>query len=326
MEHLEHKKTMSSNVAFDSEEVSRAINKYTPLTRQDFDISVIENWIEIKTKNPPKRRCNHLSFIFNGQIFIIGGRDINKGKIEDCYYLDLNSLKDGEDMQWEKLYSNDIEALSNNAGDIVGNCYYIFGGENKDSRATNSLYIYNIGDDSWQKRAFSVREIPAMIGHTCNYHISSSMFIVFGGFYNGIYSNEVYNYDGKLWSKLSTTNAPIGRIYHTTTLVDDYLYVFGGETLDGVYLNDLWKYDIKVKNWIEIQPVGEVPKQRAGHSCIHYNGCLYIFGGKISNIQERNEFWKYDINRNAFELIHDTLIEQRSFETIENVVKKSTQP
>jgi N-acetylneuraminic acid mutarotase len=322
-EHSIESKTKQTGLVYETEE-NKTTTRYTPLTRQDFDISVIDNWIEVKTKSTPRRRCNHLSFIYDNQLYVIGGRDINKGKIDECHYINLNSLKQLDDMQWNKIYSNELEALSNNAGDVVGNCYYLFGGENKNGKAVNSIYSYNIDEDRWEKISFSVKEIPPMIGHTCNYYGPSGLFIVFGGFYNAKYSNDIFTYHDKKWIKLNTISvAPIGRIYHTSTLIDDCLYVYSGETMDGVYLNDLWKYNIRNNSWEEILPVGEVPKPRTGHTCVHYNGYLYIFGGKIANIQERNEFWKYDIKKNAFELIHDTLIDQTSYETIENASKKS---
>ncbi len=90
-----------------------------------------------------------------------------------------------------------------------------------------------------------------------------------------------------------------------------------------VYLNDLWKYDIKLNLWEEIIPNGEVPRQRTGHTSVFHNGCIYIFGGKIANIQERNDLWKYDISRNTFELIHDTMIDQTTYDTMDNAMKKS---
>jgi len=57
---------------------------------------------------------------------------------------------------------------------------------------------------------------------------------------------------------------------------------------------------------------GEVPNGSCGHpmSCVVNN--LYIFGGKVGDLQERNEFWKFDVESNCFSLIHDTMLEQHS--------------
>jgi N-acetylneuraminic acid mutarotase len=313
----------ASSQILDTEELNKSYNKYTALTRNDFDMTIIDNWCEIKAKNIPKRRCNHLSFIHNDILYLIGGRDINKGKIQENHYLFLNNITTNNEIRWEALISHGVipEGLSNSAGDLAEDTFYMFGGENKDSKSTNDLYIYKINDDKWEKRIFVEREIPAMIGHSFSYYQAGEIFILFGGFHSGKYSNELYTYDKSHWKKVGMDNPLPGRVYHTVTVVGSCLYIFGGETADGVYLNDLWKYDIIANTWDEIKVQGEVPKPRTGHSCVVYKNCLYYFGGKISSIQERNELWRYNINKNTFELLHDTLIENRTFDTLDNLKK-----
>ena len=41
-----------------------------------------------------------------------------------------------------------------------------------------------------------------------------------------------------------------------------------------------------------------------------FENSLYVFGGKVGDLQERNEFWVYDSEKNSFSLIHDTMLEQ----------------
>jgi N-acetylneuraminic acid mutarotase len=301
-------------VQFFEETESPQKSRYTPLTRTDFDINIVDKWSEIKASNTPKRRCNHTSFIYKDQLYVIGGRDINKGKIADSFNIDLKTLN--TEPKWEKLIfnvGNPPEATANHAGDVVENHYYLFGGENIYNQATNNLYIFDIENEQWERRPFNEADIPAMIGHTANYYPTSKLFVVFGGFQRGIYSNSIYIYDNTKWTKVEYREGekvPKGRIFHTATLVGDSLYVYGGETLDGSFMNDLWRYDLARSCWEEISIKGEVPKGRSGHSCVHYKGSLYIFGGKVGNIQEKNELWKYDISKNAFTLLHDTLLEQ----------------
>jgi N-acetylneuraminic acid mutarotase len=289
--------------------------RYTPLTRTDFDMNVIDKWIEIKAQNTPKRRCDHISFVYKDQLYVIGGRDINEGKIEDSYVIDLKTIL--LEPKWEKVYFNigkPPEALANHAGDLVENQYYLFGGENIYNQPTNNLYIFDIeGGDKWERKQFNETDIPAMIGHSVNYYAPAKLLIVFGGFHKGIYSNAIYTYDNTKWTRIQyRDNEKVlkGRIFHTATLVGDSLYIYGGETLDGGLLSDIWRYDLKKSTWEEITVKGEVPKARSGHTTVHHNGNLYIFGGKIANIQEKNEMWRFDIAKGTFNLVHDTLLEQ----------------
>jgi hypothetical protein len=318
-----------AGVQFDQDEKNQNACRYTPLTRTDFDMTVVDRWYEIKAQNTPKRRCNHISFIYKDQLYVIGGRDINEGKIDESYVIDLKTIY--SEPKWEKIYFNvgkPPEALSNHAGDLVDNRYYLFGGENICNQPTNNLYILDIeGGDKWEKKQFNESEIPAMIGHSVNYYAPAKLLIVFGGFYKGIYSNVIYTYDNNKWTQIQYRNnekVPKGRIFHSTTLVNDSLYVYGGETLDGAYLNDLWRYDLTKSAWEEVAVKGEIPKGRVAHTTVHHKGSLYIFGGKVANIQEKNEMWRFDIAKGTYNLIHDTLLEQTiDYDGTGNELKKS---
>jgi hypothetical protein len=57
--------------------------RYTPLNRNDFSMSIIDNWTEIRTRHQPKRRSFHSSFIYNDYFYIFGGIDIITGKLSD---------------------------------------------------------------------------------------------------------------------------------------------------------------------------------------------------------------------------------------------------
>lgn len=73
--------------------------KYTPLNRYDFDMNIIENWCELRTKNTPKRRCHHVCFIHDNYLFVFGGIDINEGKSNDFSKIYLLS----EEPLWESV-------------------------------------------------------------------------------------------------------------------------------------------------------------------------------------------------------------------------------
>lgn len=327
------KKTATFDPAIDSGENNSNVLRYTALNRTDFDMSVIDNWCEIRCSNAPKRRSNHISFIYDESLYIFGGMDINEGKMNDLYSLPLTSGFDNP--KWKIVETVGIipEALCYHSGVVYDVNLYVFGGENRKGEATNDLYILNIKEKKWEKRLFSEKEIPNLMGHTANFSNKIISIIIFGGFSHGKYLNNIHyfdiaknewsfeNYDGK-------ANLPRGRIGHTSTLVNDkFLYVFGGQTNDGLYLNDLWKFNLEDHTWEEIIVKSEIPKARSGHSAVYNDStnCIYYFGGKTGNIQEVNELWKLDINKHNFILLHDTLLEQfnENQGTTQNDFKKS---
>lgn len=46
------------------------------------------------------------------------------------------------------------------------------------------------------------------------------------------------------WTRLSTYGpCPVGRFGHTVSMIGSKAFIFGGQ-LDGIYMNDLWAFDL----------------------------------------------------------------------------------
>ena len=101
---------------------------------------------------------------------------------------------------------------------------------------------------------------------------------------------------------------------HSQISLGTSILIYGGVDKDGKYFDDMWTYDIMGKVWEKIEINGEVPKARQGHSALLINGDqILIFGGKIGNIFEINEFWKFDLNTKRFNIIQGTLLQREGF-------------
>jgi hypothetical protein len=72
---------------------------YVPLSRQDFNMGIIDNWCEIRGHQAPKRRAFHSSFIAKDYLYIYGGIDINEGKLDD--FIKIHLLSDNP--AWETI-------------------------------------------------------------------------------------------------------------------------------------------------------------------------------------------------------------------------------
>ncbi len=56
--------------------------------------------------------------------------------------------------------------------------------------------------------------------------------------------------------------------------------LFGGyQKKSGDYYRDLYSFDLSKKKWEQLELVGETPKERTDHSCVLYDGAMYVFGG-----------------------------------------------
>ena len=305
------------NTSFDFENVVPRPT-YKPLIRYDFDMNVQDKWLEIKCINAPKRRSSHSSFIHKDTFYIFGGVDLKEGRISEMSSISLNFT---DKIQWINLavYGDLPEPLSDHSGILVEDNYYMFGGQNKLEEVTNNLYVFNPNNSTWKKNTFSHNSIIPLSSHTCCYYKETNILVIFGGYSKGLYSNQIFFYDieQSLWTKYKNEcnqNIPEGRIKHTANIINNHMYIYGGQTIDGLFLSDMWKFSLTEMKWEQISfnnsSPDDIPAGKSGHTSIYnQDNCIYIFGGKIGHAQERNDMWKFDLQTEKFQLIQDTLLE-----------------
>lgn len=295
--------------------------KYSSLVRSDFDSNIVEKWSEVRCSNAPRRRCLHMSFIFKNYLYVYGGMDINEGKMTDLHRINLNNF---DSPKWEEIRTLGVlpERLSGQSGVLVNNLFYMLGGENECEKSTNSLYILDLESFKWEKRIFLESDVPNLYGHTLNYYEKENTLYTYGGFSKGSYINSIFSYsiDKYEWTEYkyadisNNDEAPVGRIFHSSLINKDYLYIYAG--LNEVStLDDMWKFSLIDKKWEKIiynNTEENIPHAKSGHSAVYYEpwDSIIIFGGKYTNIQERNEMWKFDLKTNSFSILHDSLLER----------------
>ena len=78
------------------------------------------------------------------------------------------------------------------------------------------------------------------------------------------------------------------------------MWVFGGKDEDNNKLNDLWKLDLNIYVWTQINVTGEKPIERSGHACDIYEEYMVVFGGIYEITKELNDFMMYDFKANRW--------------------------
>ena len=309
---------------------------YKALNRLDFDLNIKKYWCEYRIKHPPIRRTNHVGFLYEDYYYIFGGRDINRKKMNDMYRVHLN-LEGGE-QEWEIVenYGDIPEPLAEHKGVLYNSCFYVFGGVNQSEEVSNIIYIYSIEDQNWIKKEYDTNIIPPRAGHSMT--LVGNKLVIFGGFAKGIFSNSVYiyNIDEDSWDNNikgendnelleegqeiaepqlnDNISLPEPRINNSQITIDSSILIYGGVDKDGRYFDDMWTFNIMDKVWHKIEINGEIPKPRQGHSALLIeNDQILIFGGKIANIFEVNEFWKFDLNTKRFSIIQGSLLQREGF-------------
>ena len=83
------------------------------------------------------------------------------------------------------------------------------------------------------------------------------------------------------WSQV-TAAPPPGRNLFARARVDSATLVFGGQSLDMSYLNDLWLLPDAASDALKLEPIAEVPSGRSGAAMVvdRESGRVLVFGGR----------------------------------------------
>lgn len=107
----------------------------------------------------------------------------------------------------------------------------------------------------------------------------------------------------------SINQIPFSMASQSLVILHNKLYIFGGVTKlnnDCRYYrtNDLFEYNIDLKQWKKIQQKGQIPSSRDSHSCVIYKDNMYIYGGGSYRIWY-NDFYVFNFKKNEWKKIDD---------------------
>eukprot|EP01080_Neovahlkampfia_damariscottae_P000073 gene73-4322_t len=175
------------------------------------------------------------------------------------------------------------------------NFFYIFGGENTNSRALNKLYKINFQLKTFEEIETKGFGPPPISGHSAFVH-KNSMYIVGGS--KEETSCDLYRFDfednGFQPLKLVNDQKYLQRINHTSIVYKDDVYVFGGTSescLCKFWVNGYASYIEEVKT--KKQPI-----KRFGHSASRVRDKMFITGGFSTHFNNYlNDLWFFDFEK-----------------------------
>lgn len=190
-------------------------------------------------------------------------------------------------------YKNKIFILYGKSFDII----------NDYENCSDMIMEYDINSKKYKEIDHSEGP-PERKFHTCNLYQDSIIFFGGDSFFTKA-SNETYifNLTNFEWKKIICQDKiyPPGRRYHSSTIHQDHLYIFGGQSNsfvnDGSFFKDFWCLDLKNSQWKEIK--SNNPETRRYFSFHTFGNFLYIFGGR-DDAKRMNDLWKYDIYNNKW--------------------------
>ncbi|XP_072409475.1 multiple epidermal growth factor-like domains protein 8 [Chiloscyllium punctatum] len=162
------------------------------------------------------------------------------------------------------------------------NSLYIFGGFDL-NQVLGDLVRYNFTSNQWHRSTASPSP-PARHSHSA-VEWRGRMLIFGGQLANGSLLSDIWLYEAvpESWKLLSasTSLTPPGLASHAATLVDHYLYVYGGRTDVDRFSSRMFRFNLLNWIWEEVIPTGGKSPAMAAHSMVFHpaSRTLLIFGG-----------------------------------------------
>lgn len=85
-------------------------------------------------------------------------------------------------------------------------------------------------------------------------------------------------WDFSSWQRIGALNPPQKRGFHSSIVIDDKMFIIGGDSKDQTFFSDMFAFDLTTQTWEECK--AKLPSARTGHSCFYHHGYIYVLGGK----------------------------------------------
>jgi N-acetylneuraminic acid mutarotase len=178
-----------------------------------------------------------------------------------------------------------------------------------DYRFSNDLWCYDPVANIWTKK-FVASPPKARVGHAMVWDPVHNKVIMFGGYDNTIFRNDLWCYDpvANTWEQKigqGAATSPLERQGHKMVWdpVHNKVIMFSGGTSSS-RMNDLWCYDPVANAWAEMKTqgaAGSPPGRRIGDFDMVWDGTQVIMFGRVDmGSYYRNDLWCYDPGSNSW--------------------------
>lgn len=251
--------------------------------------------VEVVNNNNPPARVGHSSVLCGNAYIIYGGDTVDtdyNGYPDDNFYMfNINNCK-------YTIPSHILGKPRGRYGHLIGvvllsatsSRLYLFGGQ-LENDVFNDLYHFELTSFKLAKARWELVEPlnnfkpPPLTNHSMCVH--KTKIYIFGGVYNNEkVSNDVWCFDTLInkWLQVATSGTPPLPVNeHSAAIVNDRLYVYGGNDFSGAIYDLLHCLDLHSFKWAKLGKDVSVngPGPRCGHSMSYLPKLnkLLIMGG-----------------------------------------------
>lgn len=265
------------------------------------------------------------------QIFFFGGCSTIGIDFNDMYLLSFisgSSQKHNIMMPstWHRIPIEDQNAIfipkprNSHTLDLIGDRLYLFGGCSYWSRFTdieNLLYYFDLNDLHWKLAEVSGRNVPSERFSHSSFVYEGCLYILFGFNYKAL--GDMWKFDNKSnrWEQLCCLcdkNAlPNPRYGQKVILVNDCVFMFGGQEQNGCSLPELWKWNLKTWSWSKIScDPTFIPFKE--HSLLSYGNKILFCGGRTRTGPAISDIVIFDTRKECFYVLGLNSLDFRLFD------------
>ncbi|OMJ92453.1 hypothetical protein SteCoe_4792 [Stentor coeruleus] len=231
---------------------------------------------------------------YNNKLYLYGSvldEDpiVNPGNLMYMFDLVTNIW---EILVFSEYYPN--SRLSHTSYVYQDSMYIFFGLDIINSSYTDDIWSYNFLNNTWKMLG-----VFSPVFNYASVQIGTKIYIAFG--YNNYKGQNSVSFYDLYQNKLEKNEVSVHRIsppkrkYHCIYKYNDDIYIFGGISENGEYLNDMWIFHNSTYNWesVTISEIG--PKGRYSFGCGGGIETGFMIYGGESSIGILSDFYYYDM-------------------------------
>lgn len=247
----------------------------------DIDQDIFTNARELP-RPPWGSGFGHALVVFNGKLFVLGGKGLN-GYLDEMWYSTDCALS------WQRFPSLPWQQRKGHAVVATSDHFCVLGGCGSNGKYSSTIFTFSVTE--------TVHRFPLPLwgkrhGHQA-VHCNGRILVLGGGIRQSstVVLNDVWkSHDGgESWSQLPNAPWP-GRVGHQACVCGDRILVTGGSNAKRQPFSDIWASDDYGLSWYALpRPPW---KARAGHQTVAVSSeSLILCGGIDSESQYLGDSW-----------------------------------
>mmetsp|Transcript_110192 Transcript_110192/g.235255 ORF Transcript_110192/g.235255 Transcript_110192/m.235255 type:complete len:782 (+) Transcript_110192:69-2414(+) len=272
------------------------------IVQELFEYNISSNmWMQIQPRGTaPRARYRHTAVVCADAMFIFGGVDKTQYRFPDLHEYNFTHR------HWSKVSTTSMQpsARTFHKSVVHGGYMYILGGF--DGRRLNDMYRVQMRSSTDVARCQGRFADQAAGGSSGSAQLTNGVSRNGTGGSAGAIGDAQDMGDAHMpedlwtWQRIDNETGQIytPRTGHAVVVWNHCFYLMGG-TDENARQNDIYRFDVRTRNWVCIDPVhGHAPSARSGSKAVVCRDSIYFFGGYTKKDGDYfNDLFEFNIPR-----------------------------